>query len=266
VNIEGVELDARFRETGSAASAHTGRQLIAGEFQFEIRDPAQQHTVAASLSERRSIDAPAVKDSQPVRFRVRSNSYRSVGDGPPWQHSVEVEEVESVNPEEIVVDGLSLRPYTYEERVEDGGGIVIRAHVNVDHATRQKLETKLQADDQAPGSYFDVVRTGIQDTPRRMRFGRCFWSEHDADTKYDLTLVEKTVDDSHPLIPGFYPELPNMRRDIALARNLISALLDSLIQSGSLSVDEKSAIEERAKAGLWQRHWSLFKLENIDNV
>ncbi len=265
LKIEGIELDGQFEQTGSAASAHTGKQLIVGQFRFDVHDEDQQQGIAESLSSRREIDV-AGSDGGPVRFRVRSNSYQSRGEGPPWHHSVEVEEAESLIPKELVLDGLSLHPYTYEERAEAAGGIVISTHVRVDSAAREQLEAKLRAVHRVPGAYFDVVRAGIQDTARRMRFGRCLWSEHDTDTKYDLTLVEKTVDDTSPPIPDFYPELPNMRRDIALARNLISELLDSLVESGSLPAEGRSAIEERAQAGLWQRTWSLFKLDNIDKA
>lgn len=165
---------------------------------------------------------------------------------------------------ELVIDGLSLHPYTYEEH-EDNGGTVVTARVTADRLTRNELERKLQYYGKGPGTYCDV-RTGIQDAPRQMGFGGCFWSEHGASTKYDLTLVERVVDDSHRPIPNFYPDLPNLRREVAMAGNLMSGLLESLVQSGTLSAEGKSAIEERAKAGLWQRQWSLFKLDDIDDL
>ncbi len=262
LEIDGIELDGRFQETGRAISAHTDRQLIVGNFQFDVRDQDQQQRIAASLSQRREIDAAS--DGQPVRFRVRSNSYSSVGEGPPWHHSVDVEEAENVSPNEIVLDGLTLRPYKYEERAEDGG-ISIQTRVVVNQAGRQELEKRLRTDDRGPGRYFDVVRTGIQDSPRLMRFGQCAWSEHGDETKYDLVLVEKSVDESRPEpIVEFYREIPNMRREIARATNLIDGLLDMLVESGTLSTEQRSTIENRAKAGMWTRHWALFKLDDID--
>jgi len=264
VKIDGVELTGSFQETGNATSPHSGRQLVVGQIQFVVRDPDQQKNIAASFSRRSAIDA--VEGDRSLQFRILSSQYSSAGEGPPWKHAIEVEEAENLTPTEIVLDRLPLRPHTYEETVEDGGGILITARVLVDADTRQELEKKLEANHPPPYSYFDVVRTGLQPEARRMRFGRCFWSEHGADTKYRLTLVEKAFDDSEPADLNLFPELPNMRREVALAHNLISGLLESLVQSGTLSVEGRSAIEEHAQAGLWRRQWSLSKVPDIDKV
>ena len=198
-----------------------------------------------------------------ARLTVRSNSHSSIDNRPPWHHTVEVEDAENVNPTEIVLDGLTLRPYKFVERAEDEG-VTIQVRVKVDRAGREELEKRLKADDRAPGGYFDVVRRGVQETPRLMRFGGCTWSEDGSETKYDLTLVEQAVDANRVPFPEFYREIPNMRSEIALARNLMAELLDTLVESGSLSAEQRSAIEDRAKAGLWTRHWALFKLDDID--
>jgi hypothetical protein len=45
----------------------------------------------------------------------------------------------------------------------------------------------------------------------------------------------------------------------------MAELLDTLVETGALSGERRSAIEDRAKAEIWTRHWALFKLDDIDN-
>jgi hypothetical protein len=263
LRIDGIVLNGQFERTGTAVSMHTGVNLAVGSVEFEVRDASDQQRVITSLSTRHQIEVSQADESV-VRFKVLSNSYSSMDNGSPWHHTAEVEQAETVIPDEIILDGLTLRPYKYEERTEDGG-IVIDARVAVDETGRQEVEKRLRADDRDPGRYFDVVRKGVQDTPRQMRFGRCRWSEHGDETKYDLILVERSVDGNKPEpFPEFYPEIPNMRRAIALTGNLVAELLDTLVESGSLSVEQRSGVEARAEAALWARHWALFKLDDID--
>jgi hypothetical protein len=165
---------------------------------------------------------------------------------------------------EIVLDGLKLRAYKYEQD-DENGGITIRARVAVDRTGREELERRLLSDDAAPGRYFEV-RTDDQDTPHQMRFGGCWWSGDGDETKYDLALVEKSVDDNRTVpFPEFYREMPNVRVTLAFTRNLMAELLDTLVETGALSGERRSAIEDRAKAEIWTRHWALFKLDDIDN-
>src|SRR2546425_2469326 len=135
VRIDSVELTSRFERSGAAVSPHTGADLAVGSVEFDVRNVADQEHVSRSLSQRREIEVDQGDGKHFVRFKVRSNSYSSLDNRPPWHHTVEVEEAETVSPSEIVLDALTLRPYKYEERVEDGG-IVIQARVVVDQATR----------------------------------------------------------------------------------------------------------------------------------
>src|SRR5487761_735915 len=110
MKIDGVEVTGSFQETGTANSPHSGRQLVIGQIQFVVRDPDQQEHIAASLSRRSAIDA--VEGDRSLRFRILSSQYSSAGEGPPWKHTIEVEEAENLSPTEIVLDHLPLRPHT----------------------------------------------------------------------------------------------------------------------------------------------------------
>jgi len=53
LRIEGVELpNGRFERTGTAISAHTGRNLAVGSVEFDVRDLSVQQHVVKSLSQR----------------------------------------------------------------------------------------------------------------------------------------------------------------------------------------------------------------------
>jgi hypothetical protein len=264
LRIDGVEVNGTFIASGIAVSKHTGRNLTLGSVEFDIHDSAENEKIIKSLSKHRRFEAQQGNGLHFVSLKVLSNSYSTRDNRPLWHHTIEVEETENLNPTEVVLDGLTLHPYKYEERAEQDG-IVIQQRVSVDAARREELEIRLRVDDHEPGRYFDVVRVGLQENPRTMRFGRCFWSEQGDETKYALTLVEKSIDDAKPEpFPEFYPEIPNMRSELALLRNLMTELLNSLVESGSLSPEQRSAIEDRANVGMWTRHWALFKLDDID--
>lgn len=260
VTVGGQSFEASFIQTGTKRSPHANRMLVVGQVKFRVVDPEQQRQTAAALQSRRRLEAALDGRTQ---FKVISNSYSSIGHSGPWTHSVELEEAEDLNPSELVIDGLSVKPERYEEHVEEGG-ITAAAIVRVDSAGRRELENRLKAHTER--SYFDVTRVGIEDAARRMRFGRCLWSEHGEVTKYSLFLVDKGTDDAKKEYLDFHPELPNVRRQVVSTRNLVDELLVNLVGSGVLSADARREIEKRAEQNWWPRMWALFKVEDVDET
>ena len=123
LKIDGIVLNGQFERTGTSVSMHNGANLALGSVEFEIRDGSDQQRVVTSLGTRHQIEVSQGNESV-VRFKVLSNSYSSMDNRSPWHHTAEVEEAENVSPDEIILDGLTLRPYKYEERAEDGGIVI----------------------------------------------------------------------------------------------------------------------------------------------
>jgi hypothetical protein len=114
-------------------------------------------------------------DGSTTEFNVRQSSYSSRGGGPPWLHSIDLREAERLMPEALVVDGLELKPYRYEERFEEPG-IVITCGIEVDRPVADRVTEKLRR--HGSDAYFPVVRKALEQSPREMRFGRgCLWSD-----------------------------------------------------------------------------------------
>lgn len=258
VTIAGHAVEASFGQTGTKRSPHTDHSLDTGRIEFRVSDHGVQGEIAQWLQSRRPVDV------ETRHFSVVSNSYSSVGFSGPWMHTVEVEEYEDLKPTEFLIDGLRVRPERFEERSDDGG-LTIATIFSVDAATRRDLERVLKAHSDV--SYFPVRRVGVEDRDRTMRFGRSEWSEHGAVTKYHLFLVEKAADDARTgRIPDFYPDLPNIRRQVGDTRYLVEELLTALVEAGVLSSERRREIENRMADDRWERWWSLFKVEDVEQT
>jgi hypothetical protein len=261
VIIAGHPFQATFAQTGTKRSVHSNRDVVVGRVEFVIVDPEAQQEVADWLQSRRRLDLAGDGNSQ---YAVVSNTYSSVGFRGPWTHSVKVEEAEDLNPSELVIDGLAVKPELYEEHAEEGG-ITLATTFSVDAPGRKKVEERLERHLGRP-SYFELLRVGIEDSPRNVRFGRSLWSEHGSTTKYHLFFVEKGVDDARPTHLDFYPELPTVRRQVADTRGLVDELLAALVETGALSQERREDLERRVVEARFKRTWALFNVEDVDQT
>jgi hypothetical protein len=158
--------------------------------------------------------------------------------------------------------------YAYEETIEHDGAIMIDMKARMAdpaHTELQALITRHSAD---YPSYFPVVRKGLQDTPRTMRWGKCTWSAHDGVFKHNLILVEDAYDQGEPksLLPLDYPEGRRAREMAAKTSALVTELLRVLEAKSALDADEVrqlTATAERQVKGLTRE---FFRMDDIDTV
>ena len=113
--------------------------------------------------------------------------------------------------------------------------------------------------------YFPVVRHGISDETREMRFGESLWSRHDDGKKHSLHLVEKSYDEDGELRRGiFQPEMSIMQDFIARHDEIIQEMLTSLIRKGILESEEAEALRKRASERVWDKKRDFYSVEDID--
>ncbi len=254
-------------QQSTAISLQTGRELLVGCVRFDVRGRAANDEV------RRALGA-AASGTEHVRGRWREQDREfQVGE---WSYSttaattdvasfsVQLKEAENVKADRLTIGDLELRPYAYKERLEDGG-IGIDCRVELDADASKRLEDVLEA--KREGQYFSVVRHGVEDAPRDMRFGQCTWSRSGEKVKHRLTLVERAMDEREPkpAIGGlFQPMLANAVRRVALAEGFNAALLDELIAGGAINQQAAERIRKRAQDDYWRNLRALFEERDVD--
>lgn len=169
--------------------------------------------------------------------------------------------MESLKPESLWLDGVELTPYQYDESPE-GDGITVVCKVEVDHATGERLVAKLR-EYQWRGSYFPVIRRGLEDAPRQMRFGQCSWSEHGSTSKYEFFLVDQVADKTMRGLP-LVAEMGNVTRKVGQNASTLKALTEALVQKGILTPNEIEGIRERVRGEEFDEVFALYRLRDID--
>jgi hypothetical protein len=259
------ELDLLLEDASSTPSVSTGRELMSGTVTFGVLAGAASARVEGFLKAAAIGATPLVGDYDGIgrKFNVSTWSSSAQAGASHVQYRVELGEVEELpTPTLLIMNGIETQPYKYEERAE-GTGVSIEARVKV------SPEIATQLWDLSVGekpNYFPVVRRGISDAPRQMRFGTCLWSEHDDGVKYELVLVEQALDEAKDsnafrMLIGPLSNVMNMASETDA---LLDALLKSLSAAGTVSGAQVDAVRAAARERNSDRLRELFRLRDID--
>lgn len=239
------------------ASLHSGRNLQILTGQIFLSSPPEQ---AAALAELSAVSPQAPIhgsiDGADANFEMRSSSYRQGS----TSVSLVLAEADNLKCELLTIDDLDLSPYFFEETLQNGG-ITLTCKVTTSAAVDGRLQALLISPDD--GGYHQVIRHGIQDTPRRMRFGTCQWSSTDAEIKQHLILVEDAAELHLDINP--FAEFGNLYRSGALSMEFVEALVAEMVGAGVLSEEMLTRARATAEANLPRRLRSLSRVEDIDN-
>jgi hypothetical protein len=255
--IGGQSVRAQIEDESSTTSVQTGRPVRTLRVNFDVQGEAPNDAIVEDLKGGNRI---TVDDgTTTARFELMNNSWSYSSSYTIYHHAVELRDIEHVRPASVELLGVDFIPYQYEERV-DRGGISIDMKVRVTKTENELLERQIWDRD-----YFSVIRHGIEDRPREMRFGKCVWSEDGEHIKQHLFLVEKVRDETPSEVRGWFePESRRTRRMTAETREMLEALLALLAERNVLSNQDIEEIRERANAGLPRRVRQLFRADDID--
>lgn len=259
INGERLEVDVVAETTFN--SRHTGRTLKRLTLRVAVRGDDAHESFLRLIARATQQGAEADEGAGTVRrWTVRNSSYSySESDDPlAYHHTLEMDEEEELMPTRLVVDDLNLKPYTYEEEF-DKDVLIITARVVPSEAEGRRLRELVVAKD-----YYPVVREGLGQEARAMRFGLVVWSRQEGTTKYLLTLVEKLYDEDAPQIHPGEPQVPNLVRLLSTALGVLDALLEALVTKGVLSEVERDAIRSEGDAQRDERRWAFLEVEDID--
>jgi hypothetical protein len=264
LELAGIQVPAAIEHADSLASPHTGRELRWLQVEFVIDDEATNDRIVEALQPDQEV-VLVDEAGQRTPFTPGKTSWSYTDGVIRYHHQVELTEQEHLQPTAVAFDQLEITPYAYEERIDHDGRLVIDLKTRTTgavHATLQAVLKRRRAD---YPSYFPVVRKGVEDTLRTMRFGKCTWSAHDGEFKHNLVLVEQP-DDQHEPEPFLlnYPEGPRGRGMAAKALALVTELLEVLEAKGVLDADEVRQLTAAADEQMQALELELFRMDDID--
>lgn len=247
-----VEREATLRSPHTGEQLHTATVRIRGA--GSGRETVQQQ-----------LDVPGAVVTDPdsgrvYRFRVAGSTDSSDGS---WSFKLDLTEEEDVTPTAVIINGVRLTPTRYTEWAEDGL-VTILAQVQTEGQTTVALEDQLRR----RSDFRPVVREGVQDEPRSMRFGQFAWSRHGDITKYRLFLVEEGFDDlpAAKAEKALYapPEKRNVERLLLDLTARVDVLLDALEHRGVIDSDTRAALlAVEAEPESWLK---LGRVDDVDNL
>lgn len=250
--VKGQELEVEVEGEATETSVHTGRDVTSWHVAFEA--PGEN----SFLNDVTGCDVIRDDGSEVAcDLRVRSAMSRE-GEGR-TAYVVSLREREALSLATLDIDGINLSPYRYREDGRDGVLTAsVRATVTGDQLDQFFHRRRTRA-------FFPVVRHGIQEEPRSMRFGMVSWSQHKENYKTEFVLVEDKWD-----------ELEGNRDNLVLAKNTrgdalvaelhttIHDLVDLLIEKSIISAEDADALRAKGRQAAEERR-ILFEVEDIDD-
>jgi hypothetical protein len=213
-------------------SRHSGKELNVLEVRFrtdQSHKKALEEAISSGFGNLVNADR---SEGKTVTLFQKQQSY-TVGE------AVEIltwvlTEKEELKLDALQIEELTVQPYRYEESF-DGDALILTARVQIDASTLEALR--------ALPKYFPVVRKGISDGPRSMRFGQVVWSSDDENQfKIHATVVEQVYDTTRSSNGFLEPRFGNVMDSLVSTNARFKALMDVLEAKAVITADEKEKI------------------------
>jgi len=262
IGDRGIPTD--IEERTNFVSRHTGRTCVRLHVLVSVSGKGEHDRMLDLVQNARHNNVSAADEAGRTRMwkvRNHSYSYQNSGDSAVYNHRFELEEDEELMPTSLHIDELVLRPHKYEEEF-DREALIISAWTSTNEADSQRLKDLVARRD-----FYPVVRVGISEEIREMRFGAVLWSEDGASTKHRITLVERIYDEQHDSSPGVgEPEASNVERSLATGLGMIDGLLETLGAKEILTPEEIAGIRLKAEEEIqiFDKRWAFRRVEDAD--
>ena len=174
-----------------------------------------------------------------------------------YTFTLHFEEVERLNIEKLIIAGIETTPYKYSEDFDDG--LIITANIRVPKTDIKKLEEATQKT-----TYFEVVRKGISDEVKIMRFGKIYWSVDGDFEKQHLTLAEESYDKKDESMKPKFLEPSIVQRELIHLMSLNDGLIDLLIANNIITSEQLKLIKQNAVNNKDKYYKQLFRVMDID--
>jgi hypothetical protein len=194
------------------------------------------------------------------KWRVSNHSEHFTTGNPVHRYSIELIEKEELHIERLTIDAMGLQPYSYEEEFVTTNSLKITAKVALSRKEHSEL-VKLYG---TGPLYIPVIRKGISEETREMRFGKPLWSEHDGTFKHGLRLLDKSYDDKSKTPGLFEPELSHIKEMLARYSGSFNELLDILRKRDYLKDDDIAQLDDAVSAIMPERLMAFYRVGDID--
>lgn len=249
ITLLGAIRNVEHEDTEPATSMSTGRPLHRTELTFRTNGDDMYDRVSDEL--RAAQNETPIIDAEGGRWRVESWSTSGSGQSPiEWQFTVKITQIEDVEVSAVEFLGHQFDVDFYGEHADsDDGYFVMLIEIDVRADQVPTLATTLWGEKNV-NEFFDVSRAGVDDKPRRMRFGRVLWQAlPEGRRRFQINFVSPPTEgeDSEagngPLFNQ--PEVANLERIAIEERARMRALIGELQSAGVLKRD---AVERIAAA------------------
>jgi hypothetical protein len=254
-----TEVSAIATALDSNVSQHTGKRLRRFRLVFRAYETKQKESIKDAAHSGTRVHLGPDGGSEETTWILDDHSYNYRDDEPMVTYSWTIAEEEHLQIDHLAIGDASFRPYRYEEEFDGSDTLTIYAHMRVSTDEWKALR--------AMSPYFSVVRRGINETPRKMRFGWVLWSTtEDADSfNLRVVLVDQHRDELHPKSHGFLEPFRS-NSEILSAENfaLTERLLEALISKGVFDRAEIDSLREEAEKDIPNRRLDFDRVPDVD--
>lgn len=206
-------------------SLHTGNEL---------------ETLEISFKADRGLNTPDFVFSDDKKFKVSMKSHSYTNGSSIEDYTWNLEEVEEFQIEKLLINGSEFEPNLYKEEIQEREGNALWIDIFIETDVQNINPIKNIPND----DYFPVIRQGISDEEKEMRFGRTIWQEEGNKILFRTTLIEKIFDENSKSIPFFLnPDLPNIKRSICNTSENVNQLFSVLVDKNIITNEEREKIE-----------------------
>lgn len=294
LKLNGEEAPLKVTEQSEFTSKHTGKLLEKVTVETVVSNKESHDILVAlrkkartegitSIDNKGNVQKKWITTESGMPYAQSFKESDGVKTDERYEHTFELEEYEELNLKELVVDGVVLKPYFYEEDVSAG-----RLVVHAKAAVTKKQETKLRSLIKK-GGFFSVTRRGISDESKKMENRLLRWSESKDKNKYELSFVEDVIEKgfadvvdagqeqttpglADAIVEGFdrvYNNIipPLVQTSFLAAKNkeMVDWLIDVLSEKDVLKPNDIEELRGQVKENMSERRFEFSRVPDIDN-
>jgi hypothetical protein len=254
INIEGNDISLQIRDEGEFSSQHTNKPLRWMEVSFRV--------FGTDLFEK-TRDGSEITiisdDGEESVWKKRELSHSYTQGRPAYDVVWELSEVEILDIETLILKDFEVKPYFYLEEIRDNC-LFVTALVKLTLDEFEQLKAIYFGE-----IYFPVIRRGINDDPKEMRFCKIIWSKDEEIIKFKIYLVDKQYDAGRGGSLGlFEPEMSNVKSMLAGNTERLAALLKLLEEKELLTSEEIDRIKTVSDKDYDSRMLEFERVRDID--
>ena len=263
LDFDGRELMFTIKKETTFFSKHTGIALKKIEVSLRVdRKIHEDITKIIKPLNKTEINSIGEQGKILKKWKIENSTYSCIENK--YNHYLKLTEIEDFHVDSLIVDELTLYPYSYNEKfIRDA--LTIKAKVKLSELQFAEIKKLIERHD-----YFKVVRHGISDEPREMKLGVPLWSKHKDIIKYEIILSDKKYFETKKKILFFSPSLlqriSNMSFLLAKQDEILKEVLTVLSNKKVLTNDEITEIKEKASTQSRIREIDFYQAKDIDEL